>query len=75
MKIRVRARNAYGVTLLDPINESAKWLAVIAGTKTLTVQVLIAAIKMGAEVEVSDSPDAGAILDVLNKVAEAAVAA
>jgi DNA-binding NtrC family response regulator len=75
MKIRVRARNAYGVTLLDPINESAKWLAVIAGTKTLTVQVLIAAIKMGAEVEVSDSPDAGAILDVLNKVAEAAEAA
>ena len=75
MKIRVRARNAYGVTLLDPINESAKWLAIIAGTKTLTVQVLIAAIKMGAEVEVSDSPDAGAILAVLNKVAEAAVAA
>jgi hypothetical protein len=75
MKIRVRARNAYGVTLLDPINESAKWLAVIAGTKTLTVQVLIAAIKMGAEVEVSDSPDAGAILAVLNKVAEAAEAA
>ena len=75
MKIRVRARNAYGVLLLDPINESAKWLAVIAGTKTLTVQVLIAAIKMGAEVEVSDSPDAGAILAVLNKVAEAAEAA
>lgn len=70
MKIKVRARHAYGVLLMDPINEPAKWLAIIAGTKTLTHEVLAAAINMGAEVEVADSTDAAALVAAIKKIAD-----
>jgi len=66
MKIKVRARHAYGILLLDPINEAAKWLAVIAGTKTLTIPVLAAALRMGAEVDVADSSDAQGIVNAID---------
>ena len=72
MKIKVRARHAYGVLLLDPINEPAEWLAVIAGTKTLTHQVLAAAINMGAEVEIADSSDAAALVAAIKNIAAGA---
>lgn len=72
MKIRVRARHAYGVLLLDPINEAAKWLAIIAGTKTLTHEVLAAAINMGAEVEIADSTDAAALVSAIKRIAAGA---
>lgn len=40
MQITIQIKNNYGVNTVYPVCETAKQFAAIAGTKTLTVQVL-----------------------------------
>ena len=51
MKIIINIREVYGVPKAYPVCEQAKLFARIAGTATLTSQVLALIAKMGYEVE------------------------
>ena len=51
MKIVINIREVYGVPKAYPVCEQAKLFARIAGTATLTSQVLALIAKMGYEVE------------------------
>jgi hypothetical protein len=46
-KIEIEVRNVYGVPTIYPVNDQAKLLAKIAGTKTLTNASLALAEQMG----------------------------
>lgn len=50
-KIVIATRNAYGQELYDPINTTAKYLASIAQTETLTLRTLRVAKQMGFVIE------------------------
>lgn len=50
MNIEVEVRSVYGVATIYPCNDSAKVLAQIAGTKTLTPRVLELARDLGLQV-------------------------
>jgi len=52
--IKVRTRAAYGKVLLDPANSAAHHLAAIAGLKTLTIEVLSHALRMGCQIAVDE---------------------
>lgn len=49
--LAIEARNVYGNVLYYPVNEQAKKLAVLLGTKSLTRESIRQAIFMGFEVE------------------------
>ena len=49
--LRVRLADQYGRPVVHPVNQQAKWLAEIAGTKTLTPHALNLARRMGFIVE------------------------
>lgn len=49
--LRVRLAEQYGRPVVHPVNQQAKWLAEIAGTKTLTPHSLNLARRMGFAVE------------------------
>jgi hypothetical protein len=49
--IEIEVRNVYGNTTIYPVNEQAKLLALIAGTKTLTNTVLAYAERMGFTIQ------------------------
>lgn len=56
MEIEVTVRNVYGNELIYPVNDAAKTLAEIAGTKTLKPDTLSLARKLGhMVVEVSQN--------------------
>lgn len=46
-RIEIEVRNVYGVPTIYPVNDQAKLLAKIAGTKTLTNASLALAEQMG----------------------------
>jgi nitrous oxidase accessory protein NosD len=48
--IEIPARSVYGATVFDPANETARMLAAIAGTKTLTLATLRHARAMGINI-------------------------
>lgn len=50
MQAEIQIRDVYGKATAYPINETAKCLARIAGTKTLTRYVLAQALSMGMTV-------------------------
>ena len=50
IRIEVEAKTVYGNTLIYPVNDPAKALATIAGTKTLSAAALSAAKDIGLEV-------------------------
>ena len=49
--IRVRLADQYGRPAIHPVNQQARWLAEIAGTKTLTPHAIKLARQMGFTVE------------------------
>lgn len=49
MRIEFETREVYGRTVAYPANETARWAASLAGTKTLTQYALLCLLKMGAE--------------------------
>lgn len=49
--IQIQVRDVYGVPTVYPMNEQAKTLAQIAGTKTLTHRALALAENMGFSIE------------------------
>lgn len=49
--LRVRLREVYGKPLVYPVNEQAKLLAELAGSKTLTSHTMTLARRMGFTVE------------------------
>ncbi len=49
--LRVRLADQYGRPVVHPVNQQARWLAEIAGTKTLTPHALNLARRMGFTVE------------------------
>lgn len=49
--LRVRLADQYGRPVVHPVNQQAKWLAEIAGTKTLTPHAIKLARRMGFTVE------------------------
>ena len=51
MKIQIQIREVYGVAKAYPVCDKAKLFARIAGTTTLTNQVLAKIAKLGYEVE------------------------
>ena len=51
MKITINIREVYGVAKAYPVCNNAKLFATIAGTTTLTNQVLAKIARMGYEVE------------------------
>ena len=51
MKIQIQIREVYGVAKAYPVCSNAKLFATIAGTTTLTNQVLAKIARMGYEVE------------------------
>lgn len=53
MKLIIEQRRNYGAVSFYPINEEAKIFAQVAGTKTLTVDVIKLAQKLGFEIEVT----------------------
>jgi hypothetical protein len=50
IKIEVEARTVYGNTLIYPVNDAAHALAKIAGTKTLSPNVILLAKEIGCQV-------------------------
>jgi hypothetical protein len=52
MKLVIEQRNNYGAVTFYPVNEEAFIFAEIARTKTITVDVIKLAKKLGYEVEV-----------------------
>ena len=52
MQAIIQAKEVYGETKFYPVNDIALSLAKIAGTKTLTVQTIAEAKRMGIEFEV-----------------------
>jgi hypothetical protein len=46
-RVEIEVRNVYGVPTIYPVNDQAKLLAKIAGTKTLTNATLAVAEQMG----------------------------
>lgn len=54
--LRVRLADQYGRPVVHPVNQQAKWLAEIAGTKTLTPHAIKLARMMGFAVEYTN-PD------------------
>jgi hypothetical protein len=52
MKIQIELRSIYGVNKAYPVDFYAECLAAIAGTKTLTVNTLINALRMCYDVEI-----------------------
>jgi hypothetical protein len=50
--IIVEPRNNYGTTVFYPVNEAAKLIAKIAGTKTLSMSVIQKAKQLGFLIEV-----------------------
>ena len=54
MKITVRAKDQYGSTVYHPVCAAAKTFAAIAGTKTLTREVLIRIDELGYVIEVQN---------------------
>ena len=49
-RVEVEVRNVYGVPTVYPVNEQAKLLAEMVGTKTLTHKTLAMAERMGFSV-------------------------
>ena len=49
--LRVRLADQYGRPAIHPVNQQARWLAEIAGTKTLTPHAVKLARQMGFTVE------------------------
>lgn len=49
--LRVRLADQYGRPVVHPVNQQARWLAEIAGTKTLTPHAIKLARMMGFAVE------------------------
>ena len=49
--IEVEARNVYGKMLIYPVNDNAKLLANIAGTKTLSIANLANAASLGLNIK------------------------
>lgn len=49
--LKISAKNVYGNVLVYPENQQAKYLAELAGTKTLTQYTLRIAKAMGFEIE------------------------
>ena len=49
--LRVRLADQYGRPVVHPVNQQARWLAEIAGTKTLTPHAIKLARRMGFTVE------------------------
>lgn len=56
ISILIRSREVYGKTTWYPLCSDAKLLAAIAGTKTLTVETLSLARKMGIDVFIDNEP-------------------
>ena len=52
IRLQVSLRDVYGETKIYPVNEAAKYLASIAGTKTITQANIYRALQIGCEVEV-----------------------
>ena len=50
MQVQIEVKKVYGVDKIYPINDAAKIIASIAGTKTLSVANLIDAGRLGLEV-------------------------
>lgn len=51
MKIQVTIKSVYGTDTIYPANDAARTLAMIAGTKTLTLRTLKQAKQLGHSVE------------------------
>lgn len=65
----VNACNNYGRIVLYPFNDTAKGLAAIAGTKTLSVDALAAAARMGFElIAVGDTRGAEIVANIVKGV-------
>jgi len=56
MQITIEIKNNYGVNTVYPVCETAKHFAAIAGTKTLTVQVLKIIEGMGYTINEQQQP-------------------
>jgi hypothetical protein len=67
MNIEVEVRSVYGVPTIYPSNETARVLAEIAGTKTLTPRVLELARDLG--LKVVDKTQAPSILERFKEAA------
>jgi hypothetical protein len=52
MKITVRVTKVYGSVTIYPVCETAKLLAMLAGTKTITSQALDVIEKLGYRIEI-----------------------
>jgi hypothetical protein len=55
-RIEIEVRNVYGVPTLYPVNDQAKLLAKLAGTKTLTNATLAVAEQMGFSIVTVSKP-------------------
>jgi hypothetical protein len=55
MKIQIELRSIYGVNKAYPVDRNAECLAAIAGTKTMTINTLVNALRMGFDIEVVGS--------------------
>lgn len=53
MTVTVERRDQYGAVVFHPVNETAKTLALIARTKTLTLDTLAHAKTLGYVIEVT----------------------
>ena len=49
--IKVKVKSVYGKDLIYPVNDAAKTLASIAGTKTLGIGVLKMAAELGLDIK------------------------
>jgi hypothetical protein len=56
ISILIRSRDIYGKTTWYPMCSDAKLVAAIAGTKTLTVDVLSKVRKLGIEIIIDNEP-------------------
>lgn len=68
MKIQVEIRNVYGNETVYPVCDHAKFLARLAGTKTLTMEKLRLIMANGYEVEVVPGA-VGRLVDFTHKAA------
>jgi len=66
--IRVTIRKQLGLDVAFPVNDSARTLARIAGTKALELEALVAAVELGHTIELTPDAELGRLHDAIARL-------
>lgn len=66
--IRVTIRKQLGLDVAFPVNDAARTLARIAGTKALELEALVAAVELGHTIELTPDAELGRLHDAISRL-------